>query len=394
MRALERLLAAHFGEVAVEVETSPGQRMGCSLALLALFAWGGLQLLYAHVHDLLLASLLAALIAVATLVLARACTWCAPVRALGELLQDRLIFSARRNWARAPMRCAVEVCVSLGTALFALGAAEVGPLAALQLGVLSGVLTVLGCEALHLLPRRDARTSAAALSIPGLLATAGLVIAGFAYPVDCFGAADPTRTVHGGVGAAVARPGAELATSSRPLDVHWLSPSRIGHAPERAALLPPAYTAALRSELLHAHRLPAPRLAFPLLRVRSTGATATMADLVPSLELMHAALERATPLLALFDLRDVSKPGARPQLTTPPIGLVVHLARWASTHARTWDTHAQAIAIVLSQNGAAKPLLQLAIRLTQPPQPLLICHEEDEALAFLAKHREVRVRTK
>ena len=44
--------------------------MSCSITLLALYAWGGLRLIYAHVADILWASALAALLAFATTALA------------------------------------------------------------------------------------------------------------------------------------------------------------------------------------------------------------------------------------------------------------------------------------------------------------------------------------
>ena len=72
LRRLERAIASAFGSPKEVTEgVAPEQRIGCSISLLALYCWGGLQLIYAHVHDLLLASSLAALMFFGALVLAK-----------------------------------------------------------------------------------------------------------------------------------------------------------------------------------------------------------------------------------------------------------------------------------------------------------------------------------
>jgi hypothetical protein len=44
--------------------------------------------------------------------------------------------------------------------------------------------------------------------------------------------------------------------------------------------------------------------------------------------------------------------------------------------------------------GAVRPLLQLVTRVMRPPQPIIYAGTDEEALAFLARLREVRSHVK
>lgn len=306
---------------------------------------------------------------------------------MGETLQDRLFFSAAHNWAARPLRSAIELCVCMGVALHAYG--RLGSIVgAIQLGVVCGVCTVLVGDAIRHAFVRPAGAElrgpsrGSAYAAAGCVAAVGVVVAGV------------LAASGGGGGAWWAAASPEASSAPTLLRQYNGAPTRFVH-PERYSLLPPAYTPALRTEFLQPAKLPT-RLHFPLLRIKTTGAIATAVDITSSLALMTEVLDAGEPLLALFDMRDTGCcPRANePRIVPPPLGLVWQLLKWAGAHAGAWDAHAQAIAIVIGSNGAAKPLLQLAIKFTKPPQPMLICENEKEALAFLAKHHVARVHKK
>lgn len=126
-----------------------------------------------------------------------------------------------------------------------------------------------------------------------------------------------------------------------------------------------------------------PQLAFRLLRVRTTGADAQAEDVYPTLGFFDAALECGQPMLVLFDFR------ATASLRPPPLALLRAVFSWAHANAVSWDVHVQGIAVLMS-NAAVRPLLQFVTRILQPPQPMLYCGTEHEALTFLAQQRTVR----
>jgi len=171
-----------------------------------------------------------------------------------------------------------------------------------------------------------------------------------------------------------------------------------GAMPTAAHLLPASHTAAIVSELLtpealrplateappHAEALAlACPLAFPLLRIRTTGAEAADADVTPTLAFIDAALGRGAPFVVLFDLR------ATTSLRPPPFALLRKVFAWANAAAKPWDAQVKAIGVLMS-NAAVRPLLQLVTRVMNPPQPMTYCAEEAEALAFLAQQRPER----
>ena len=408
LRTVEAALAKTYGDAEPQVDDKhgPGRRMGCSITLLALYAWGGVQLIYAHVRDLLWASGLAAFMCLGTLLLAKLCTACKPVRRVGELIQDRLVLNVASNWQKQPLRCAIELCLSLGAALFAHGAVGRGAsagetshvLLAAQAGVLSGVITCLVCEAAFEGRVFEGRSeAAAACELMPLAAEPSRVMQPIVTTTD---RESPWNCVlcclpKGIVGAAShhnatielagdGEVGGEVNSEEAP---SHLSPSSIDPSLGGAQLQPPAYTSAVRTELLSPAMLPSP-IAFPILRVRTTGVVCTQADLTPTLAFMGSALHRGEALATLFDLRDT---GA--ELRPPPFSLLRQAIGWANSHAKEWDTHVQCIAVLLSLSGAAKPLLNLAIRMLNPPQPIVVCNDEGEALAFLARHQTARSRT-
>jgi len=170
-----------------------------------------------------------------------------------------------------------------------------------------------------------------------------------------------------------------------------------------AHLLPPSHTSAIVCELLDATSIAVPcvlprdaasstsapppsALSFPLLRIHTTGGDCNEPDITPSLAFCDATLRRGEPVVVLFDLRATGK------LRPPPWSLVRKVFDWAHSVAREWDTHVQGIGILMG--GAVRPLLQLVTRVMRPPQPIIYAGTDEEALAFLARLREVRSHVK
>jgi len=149
LRLVERAIRKSWGELLDESEpeswdAAAHRRIGCSLTLLSLYAWGACHLIYQHIPGILLASAIASLMCFLTLIIAKMCTVCSPVRHVGELLQDRLLNTAS-NWRIRPIRSATESCASMGVALWVYGATA-QLILALQAGTFIGILTCLSWE--------------------------------------------------------------------------------------------------------------------------------------------------------------------------------------------------------------------------------------------------------
>jgi len=142
--------------------TYAGKRVGCSMGVLALYAWSGVGLIYAHVSDIALASALATTMLVAILLAARVITAFPPTRRVGEILQDRILRSAP-NWAAHPLRSAFELSACTGVCVLTYGL-HGSPVFALQAGATAGMLSVLYTE-LALLQRARAAAPAAARKV-------------------------------------------------------------------------------------------------------------------------------------------------------------------------------------------------------------------------------------
>jgi len=162
--------------------------------------------------------------------------------------------------------------------------------------------------------------------------------------------------------------------------------------------LPPAQTTAIVSELLRPEALSCrdvaaaaaaslPALAFPLLRIRTTGKDCNEEDLTPTLAFCDATLRRGEPFLVLFDLRDTGT------LRPPPFSLVRKVFSWANSVAVQWDTHVQGIGILMT-SSVMRPLLEMATKIMKPPQPMVYAASDSEALAFLAQQRTIRSHAK
>lgn len=177
--------------------------------------------------------------------------------------------------------------------------------------------------------------------------------------------------------------GSSQLVASIACTVETLPPCGFAQLPaaiKEVALLAPSVTGACTVEVV---QRPSQQLAFTLLRITAHGNyNDAESDLTRSLAACSKAVERAEPLLALYDLRDA---------TMPPFwssqSLVNVAVEWADAHARQWDTHNQGSAIVLP-SAIVRAFLNMITGMLKPPQPVLYCASVDEALDFLGSIRE------
>ena len=153
-RELEQLLQQSCGDSRFShgARTQKG-RVGCSMGVLLLYCWSALSLIYEHVTDLLLASVLATVMLAGLLLASKVITAFPPTRAVGEVLQDRLLRTGE-NWVAHPLRSGFELCVCMGSCILVYGwSARL--LLALQAGAGAGMLGCLTAEALAIGLARD-----------------------------------------------------------------------------------------------------------------------------------------------------------------------------------------------------------------------------------------------
>ena len=146
-----------------ELESSPSRRrrrpeqelVGGSSFVIAVYGAGVCSFIYSHVPDIVGASCLTGVAALALLAAAQACAHLEATRKLGLMLQHRL-FEYRANWASRPMRSATEVSLFVGATVGAFAWSDAGPdaavldalVAAVRRGTLVGMV---GCVASELL---------------------------------------------------------------------------------------------------------------------------------------------------------------------------------------------------------------------------------------------------
>jgi hypothetical protein len=98
--------------------------------------------------------------------------------------------------------------------------------------------------------------------------------------------------------------------------------------------------------------------------------------LVGTYSFFNRVLALKRPFTVLWDPRRV----VWPALSSRQLRMI---REWVDEHARQWDTHVQAHAVLLT-NPIVRSLARLVIRLFAPPQPIRIVRSEQEALEFHA----------
>jgi hypothetical protein len=152
----DALRRSSWGEAERASLAQQKRRIGCSVTVLCLFAWGALRLIFDYTSRILVASTVASLMLFAMHVVSKLLTAWPPTKSFGEVLQDRLLQPAA-NWAAHPLRSAIELCITVGVTLVAYGAAG-QLLLSLQAGVFAGMLS---CAAHEAIASKHVRTAVA-----------------------------------------------------------------------------------------------------------------------------------------------------------------------------------------------------------------------------------------
>ena len=112
----------------------------------------------------------------------------------------------------------------------------------------------------------------------------------------------------------------------------------------------------------------------PRLHVQINGGSLSDADVQKLLRLFSLVLGRRKPFTVAWDMRRFVWPRVSP-------AQYVSVRDWVGANVIMWDTYAQGHAIIVA-NPVAWAVINLALRVFQPPQPRAVVRRDDAGLAF------------